>query len=231
MDRDLLARYLAEGLSLTQIGALENRDPSTIGYWVKKHGLVANGRGKFAPRGGLRREQLEPLVQAGLTLAEIAEFLDRSMSAIRYWLARYGLKTRARRGPRPRIPREVVAAVLDAGSRTFVARCEYHGETEFIIENSGRSRCKRCRAKGVIEFRRRAKRRLVEEFGGACQLCGYNRYQGALQFHHLDPSTKEFAINRRGMTRAFAEVMREAEKCVLLCANCHAEVEAGFASM
>ena len=53
MDRDRLKRYLEQGLSLPQIGALENRDPSTVGYWVRKHGLEANGRGKYAPRGAL----------------------------------------------------------------------------------------------------------------------------------------------------------------------------------
>ena len=62
MDRDLLETYLSEGLSLEQIGVLVNRDPSTVGYWMKEHGLVANGRDKHAPRGGLTKAQLEPLV-------------------------------------------------------------------------------------------------------------------------------------------------------------------------
>jgi hypothetical protein len=44
VDRDRLKVYLEQGLSLIQIGALENRDPSTVGYWVRKHGLEANGR-------------------------------------------------------------------------------------------------------------------------------------------------------------------------------------------
>ena len=38
MDRDLLERYLEEGLSLPQIGALVGRDPSTVGYWVRSTG-------------------------------------------------------------------------------------------------------------------------------------------------------------------------------------------------
>ena len=55
MDRDRLEHWLAEGLSLTEIGSLTNRDPSTVGYWVKKHGLEANGKAKYAPRGRLTR--------------------------------------------------------------------------------------------------------------------------------------------------------------------------------
>jgi 5-methylcytosine-specific restriction endonuclease McrA len=230
MDRDRLRAYLDEGLSLIQIGELERRDPSTVGYWVQKHGLVANGRKKYAPKGGLTCQQLGPLVEQGLTLAEIAKWLDCSISTVRYWLAKHSLKTQGRRG-RPLVPREVVDAVLRAGGRTLIARCRHHGETEFIVESSGRVRCKRCRMERVSEFRRTVKRTLVKQAGGACQLCGYDRYQGALQFHHLDPSQKEFVISRQGVTRAFAEAAREAAKCVLLCANCHAEVEAGYSSI
>jgi hypothetical protein len=68
---------------------------------------------------------------------------------------------------------------------------------------------------------------LVSEAGGACQLCGYSRWIGALQFHHVDPAEKEFHIALRGVARSLARARAEAQKCVLLCANCHAEVEGG----
>ena len=74
----------------------------------------------------------------------------------------------------------------------------------------------------------RTKVRLVEEAGGACAVCGYDRLAGALHFHHLDPSEKSFALSVRGLTRSIADLRAEAAKCVLLCANCHAEVEGGL---
>ncbi len=49
MERDRLKRYLSEGLSLEQIGVLVNRDPATVGYWMKKHGLVPKGPGEARP--------------------------------------------------------------------------------------------------------------------------------------------------------------------------------------
>src|SRR5213594_3337480 len=101
MDEDLLERYLAQGMSLPQIGALTNRDPSTVGYWIQKHGLVANGKDKYAPRGGLTREQLEPLVESGATLAEMALAVDRSVSTVRYWLGRFALHGNTVPGRRP----------------------------------------------------------------------------------------------------------------------------------
>jgi hypothetical protein len=68
-----------------------NRDPSTVGYWVQKHGLVANGQVKYSPRGELTREQLEPLIERGATLQQMSEALDRSISTIRRQLKRNGL--------------------------------------------------------------------------------------------------------------------------------------------
>jgi hypothetical protein len=68
---------------------------------------------------------------------------------------------------------------------------------------------------------------LVEEAGGARLGCGYDTCVAALQFHHIDPATKEFALSAEGVTRSLARARAEAAKCVLLCANCHAEVEAG----
>jgi hypothetical protein len=231
MDRDRLKGYLDDAMSLEQISALVGRHPSTVAYWLKKHGLEANGRGKYAARGSLTRQQLEPLVESGASLREMADAHDRSISTIRYWLDRFGLEVSGRRGKRPRVPRSKVEAALRDGSRTLLAECEKHGWSVFVIENSGRTRCRRCRMERVAEWRRRVKRKLVEEAGGCCRLCGYDRHMGSLEFHHLDPSKKSFALSLRGVTRSISELRREAAKCVLLCANCHAEVEGGYASL
>jgi hypothetical protein len=53
----------------------------------------------------------------------------------------------------------------------------------------------------------------------------------ALHFHHLDPSRKRLAINAKGVSLALETLRAEAQKCVLLCSNCHAEVEDGVASI
>ena len=79
--------------------------------------------------------------------------------------------------------------------------------------------------------RRRVKRILVAEHGGSCRLCGYSRSTVALQFHHVDPITKSFALSTQGVARSLEKAREEARKCVLVCANCHAEVEAGLATI
>ena len=63
--------------------------------------------------------------------------------------------------------------------------------------------------------------------GGCCQVCGYDRCIEALEFHHLDPSQKDFGISKKGYTRSWEKVKEEVEKCILLCANCHREAHAG----
>jgi DNA-binding transcriptional ArsR family regulator len=222
MKRRFLEECLAKGMSLEAIGREVGKHPATVGYWLKKHGLIARGAEKYARRGAIGRDELSSLVKTGATVAEMAERLDRSSSTVRYWLKRYGLTILGRRGSRPR---------RGEGARFATFECRRHGTTEFILEGRGYYRCKRCRAAAVAKRRRTVKRQLVDEAGGACALCGYQRWIGALQFHHLDPSQKEFHIGQRGYSRSLSRSRAEAQKCVLLCANCHAEVEGGFATL
>jgi hypothetical protein len=72
---------------------------------------------------------------------------------------------------------------------------------------------------------------LVAEAGGCCAICGYERCLAALEFHHVDRASKSFSVAARGVTRSLAEARKEANKCALLCSNCHAEVEAGITSL
>ena len=174
----------------------------------------------YAPKGALEKERLETLVGEGLTLGEIAGQVDRSVATVRHWMDRYGLKTARRRRSIPE----------DAPKRTKMD-CRRHGTTEFILEGRGYYRCVSCRAEAVSKRRRKVKQKLVEEAGGRCLVCGYSRCQQALQFHHLDPGSKEFHLGHQGQSRSLARSRAEARKCVLLCANCHAEVEAGLVEL
>jgi 5-methylcytosine-specific restriction endonuclease McrA len=164
------------------------------------------------------RARLQQLVDSGLTTAELARELAYSQSTVCYWLRRYGLQTaRARR-----------VLTFAADGQAF-GDCPRHGHTKFVPRKSdGCYRCIRCRSDAVMRRRRRVKAILVEEAGGSCRLCGYDKYVGALEFHHLDPGTKSFSLSHAGVTRSIAAARAEASKCILLCANCHAEIEGGI---
>jgi len=83
----------------------------------------------------------------------------------------------------------------------------------------------------VARRRRKVKAILVEEAGGACRLCGHRSNPRALHFHHLDPTEKRFELNAKGVALGIDALRIEARKCVLLCSNCHADVEAGLVAV
>jgi predicted HNH restriction endonuclease len=152
VDKGFLEDCLAQGMSLDSIGELKGKHPSTVSYWLKKHGLTAAGRERHAPKGSIDTDRLRKLVLEGVA---------------------------------------------------------------------------KCNTAAVSERRRNVKRKLVAEAGGSCRLCGFDAHPAALQFHHRDPSKKAFHLSHGGMTRGIGRMRAEARKCVLLCANCHALVEAG----
>jgi transposase len=220
VDKKFLQECLAQGMSLEVIGVSVGKHESTVSYWLKKHGLVAAQAEKHSAKGAPEKVELERLLVAGLSLREIAQRLDRSLATIRHWVGRYELK------PSPRRKRG-----SEHGPREMPSRCKRHGDTVFVREGSGYYRCKRCRLERVAQRRRTIKRKLVEEAGGQCLICGYDRCQQVLEFHHLDPDLKEFQLSHNGATRSLARSRAEARKCILLCANCHREVEAGIAAL
>ena len=80
----------------------------------------------------------------------------------------------------------------------------------------------------VSNRRRKIKEMSIEYKGGKCFICGYDKCNGALEFHHLNPSEKDFAISRKGVTRSWDRVKEELDKCICVCANCHREIHNGL---
>jgi transposase len=228
MDRVSLEQLLARGLSLAEIGRRFDLHEGTVSYWVKKHGLQAVNRAKHAPRGGIPRDRLAELVEAQMSIAQIAEKVSCSKATVRHWLLRYGLKTHGGPGRRPAAQAKLAK---QAGLATVTMRCRYHGDAEFYLNGRGYYRCKQCRSAAVSRRRRKMKQILVAEAGGACCICGYDSSMRALHFHHLDPSQKRLEINAKGVALALDTLRAEARSCVLPCSNCHAEVEDGTASI
>jgi transposase-like protein len=220
MDRAWLHEQLAAGRSIESIAREVRRDPSTVAYWVAKHGLASVHTPKHAARGPVARETLVELLEEGLSLRAIAARLGVSYTTIRHWMGKHGLST-----PRGRRLADTAAARA-GGLAEARGTCPVHGEVTLIRRGEDGFRCPLCRRDAVAARRRRVKAILVEESGGACARCGYAGSASALHFHHVDPTSKAFALAGRGVSRALDAARDEARKCVLLCANCHAEVEA-----
>ena len=102
--------------------------------------------------------------------------------------------------------------------------CKHHGNCKFILEKRGAYRCTKCRSDRVSKRRRKVKEILVEYKGGECELCGYKKCIAALEFHHRDPSQKDFGIGSNGNTLKLNRMKQEVDKCILVCSNCHKEI-------
>jgi len=105
-----------------------------------------------------------------------------------------------------------------------IRECKIHGLTNHRQDANGRWRCKACAVDAVQKRRIKVKLLAIEYKGGKCEICGYNKYAGALDFHYRDPLQKEFAIGAKGYTRSLEKIKEELDKCQLLCANCHREL-------
>lgn len=63
-----------------------------------------------------------------------------------------------------------------------------------------------------------------------CANCGYDRSIAGIDFHHIDPSTKDHLVS--GMKNYSEKKLREEiEKCMMLCCICHREHHAGLKSL
>ena len=99
--------------------------------------------------------------------------------------------------------------------------------------------CKKCanifsaksESKSVDKYyviRKNAKRKFADEVrhfkvSKGCAHCGEN-HPAVLELHHLDPKVKDFNPSDASGRKLFYE---EADKCIVLCANCHRKVHYG----
>lgn len=119
----------------------------------------------------------------------------------------------------------------------MVKQCEICGET-FETKKYGAKRkyCFNCsphyengdnhgRAMTITSIRKAIKIQLVKYKGGKCERCGYDKCMNALQFHHPNQNEKDFNISNYTCSKYLDldKIYKEVDKCILLCANCHAE--------
>ena len=170
----------------------------------------------------MRRSELVRFLRSGNSTTEMAFITKKSQTTIRYWLNKYGLKSTCLPGRRTR----------DKNGRLTADRpkylCRFCGETnknKMIKKGDGRKHytvCKKCHSDYTMERFRDNKRKAIEYKGGQCIRCGYNKCDAALDFHHRDSLQKDinFIMIKK---RKFEDMIKELDKCDMLCSNCHRE--------
>lgn len=104
---------------------------------------------------------------------------------------------------------------------------------EYDKEHYKNNREKKLKYEREIGTPRRTKRRrelksdLVKYKGGKCEHCNVSYpYDGVYEFHHPDPNKKDYeislALDRKvPYLRSRENLLKEIDKCLMLCANCH----------
>ena len=118
------------------------------------------------------------------------------------------------------------------------SKCNQEKEYSDFNKNGNRltSWCKRCvrsrskqhyDEKGILKKEKRKlyiqqRREWFNEYKKTlkCIKCGEN-HVACLEFHHRDPGEKDFEIASLVSTANKEKLLKEMEKCDVLCANCH----------
>lgn len=167
----------------------------------------------------MTKETLEEFLIQRYSTYKIAKILNLSQTNIRYWLKKYNLTTNYPKSLNKKCPK----------CSKVKSTSEFYGDKSQIRRIS--VYCKSCLKDHTIERQRKFKEDCVKYKGSKCVICSYNKYIGALEFHHLDPSKKDFSISNQKLTKFDSRIFEELNKCVLLCANCHREVHSGLVEL
>lgn len=115
--------------------------------------------------------------------------------------------------------KKCVACNTEHSLTNFYSNGYYKGKKKY------KSKCKKCHDN---EIKYNKENLILSVFKSySCCLCGYNKCKKALEFHHLDPSKKEYKISDL-KTHSKDKILLELSKCVLVCANCHREIHEGM---
>lgn len=163
----------------------------------------------------MNREVLENHVSQGLSTHQIADNLNLSQTTIVYWLKKFGITTKK-----------------NSVNEKFCPRCKDKKDiAEFYNRRNkpgASAYCKKCTNEQTTERHMAFKALAVEYKGGKCVCCGYKKYFGALEFHHLNPKEKEFNLGQFKTGQLNEIVKKELDKCILVCSNCHKEIHGGI---
>lgn len=160
----------------------------------------------------MTKEELQGYIDQGLSIRGIAETIKKSQGSVKYWLRKYDLQTNHKQYNINNNPTRVCP------------RCEKEKDRSEFYDRRGKAGaspyCKPCTSQQVVERQRANKAWAVELLGGKCEDCDGVFHPAVFDFHHLDPSEKDFHFGR-GHLKSRKTLKLELAKCALLCANCH----------
>lgn len=171
---------------------------------------------------------LKSFVDQKMSIRDIVKKTNKSATSIRYWLNKHKLKT-ANKSFSDGYVGENHILRIDGRPIQSCSKCGV-----FLTEKTGywreskkvwQANCKKCHNKYSVERWQNNKKRAVEYKGGKCERCGYDKCVDALEFHHIDPTQKDKNFGNIKI-RKWEDQIKELDKCICVCANCHREIHA-----
>ena len=176
-------------------------------------------------------EEILKLREEGKSYREIEKTLGVSRSTISYHCKKWGLTNIGLNNGNPAIcfkdeikeyykthTQKETSEFFNV-SKSSITR--YKDNKNIKISNS--TERKKRKYTYVSNFRQRLKIKAVEYKGGKCSICGYDKCNRSLDFHHRDPNEKEFEIGSSKVLN-WTKIKLELDKCDILCGNCHGEL-------
>lgn len=151
------------------------------------------------------KENLEKLIELGLSQRGIANKLETSQANVKYWLNKFQLKTNLKQ----------YNVKTDKNRKCLV--CDNICEKNI---------CGTCNT----NLRRyRVKELAVNYLGGECERCKWSGDLSGFDFHHKNPVQKEFEPSAGVLANmSWEKVKKELDKCELLCAICHRKEHSNY---
>jgi 5-methylcytosine-specific restriction endonuclease McrA len=170
----------------------------------------------------MNKDTLETYIKQGLSLNLISKKTGKSLTSIRYWTKKHNLQSIHKSF------KENEGKRVEYGEYRYCPSCKTMCEIDDFYQRRGvknsSTYCKKCTKIQTLNRMRKLKNKMVEYKGGECVRCGYSKYYGALEFHHIDPNEKDFTPSELKKYKFDEYVKKELDKCMLVCSNCHREI-------
>jgi len=168
----------------------------------------------------MEKEILKTFIDQGISLRQISIETGKSLTTIRYWVKKYDLKSK-------HLPFFLLEK-KEFGDYRKCPKCNKDCPIDNFYQRGGRPNastyCKECTSIQTLNRMQKLKTQMVEYKGGCCVICGYKKYMGALEFHHINPNEKDFNLSHMKKYAFDDKIKNELDKCILVCSNCHREI-------
>lgn len=168
----------------------------------------------------MEKTKLEEYLKENKSFNQISKEEKKSLTTIRYWMKKYNLTSK--------FDSIRYKEKIEYGEHRFCPRCKSLCDVNNFYNRRDKKNasvyCKNCTNNQTKERQQNVKKQMIDYKGGKCELCQYSKYQGALEFHHLDPNEKDFNLSNLKNYKFDDVIKKELDKCVLVCANCHREI-------